>query len=167
MYFASGVVQLTLMKRILNLVKEQRVPQVLCGLLCPDWGLRWPVSLFDVVCISLSQRAGLDRGIYRRCCHWEMCCQHPRHSARLKDKETLKKKKKITCEEFYFFLWLKRKGLETKGVTAPEPGSYLARSRHIFGWGVCSCSHWARKYNDLTELEFLSALPGSHSRELI
>lgn len=31
MYFASGVVQLTLMKRILNLVKEQRVSQVLCG----------------------------------------------------------------------------------------------------------------------------------------
>ena len=44
-----------------------------------------------------------------------------------------------------------------------EPGIYLARpwvfARHIFGWGVCSCSHSAHKYNDLTELEFLTALP--------
>lgn len=120
MYFASGVVQLTLMKRILNLVKEQRVPQVLCGLLCPDWGLRWPVSLFDVVCISLSQRAGLDRGRYRRCCHWEMCCQHPKHSARLKDKETLKKKKKNNhLWRVLFFLVAKKEGSRDKGSDGP------------------------------------------------
>ena len=74
-------------------------------------------------------------------------------------------KKKNQLWELYFFLWLKQKGVETKGVMTIEPGIYLARpwafARHIFGWGVCSCSHSAHKYNKLTELEFLTALPAA------
>lgn len=146
MYFASGVVQLTLMKRILNLVKEQRVSQVLCG---PS--VQTEVLGSKFLCLMLCAfpwanvraRTEVTTGgvVIEKC-----SASTPNAQTVLKIRKLWKKNKKQKNNqpwEFYFFLWLKQKGLETKGVMTVEPGVCLARSwvfaRHIFGWGVCHC----------------------------
>lgn len=99
-----------------------------------------------------------DRGNYRRCCYWEMFCQHSKCPDCRQDKGNSEKKKTQSTVRVLFFLWLKQKGLETKGVMTVEHSGLPCKilgicPSHLFGWGVChyfsffisaNDSHWAR-----------------------